>query len=460
MAWKDRIRGRSGQRVLAGTNLVIYTAVVVAIVVLVNWFVDRHDHRWDLTPSKRYSLSPQSQKLLKDLDRDVTIYVFDRERSFGERRDALGMYSTASRRVTVRYVDPDRQPGLAKQYGVRTYGTIVVTAGDRHFEAQGDTEEGITNALIRVLKGQKTAYFIQGHGERDIDSSDRGGYDRIKKALESENNQIKPLVLMQKLEIPADCSLLVIAGPRNDYLQPEVDAIKKYVSGGGRLLMLLDPGTDLPNLTKLLADWNVTLHNDLVVDLNPVAQIFGTEPTMPLVVKYGSNPIVQPLARMATLFPFARSMTVGKEYKAGVTVDSLAETSAESFGYEDFDPKMRQVSLSFRNGKDIKGPLSLAVAGTLTGEGAKKSEGRFVAAGTSSLAANAYLGFQGNRDLFMNMVNWLSAEEDLISIRPQPPESQHLNMTSAQMREVFWLGVVGVPLLIVMAGTIVWWERR
>src|SRR6266568_7424101 len=108
-------------------------------------------------------------------------------------------------------------------------------------------------------------------------------------------------------------------------------------------------------------------------------------------------------------------------------------------------------TVSYHAGKDIKGPLTVAVSGNLTGSGGeKKADGRFIALGTSLLAANAYLGFQGNRDLFMNMVNWLSAEEDLISIRPQPPESQHLNMTAAQMREVFWLGVVGVPLLIVM----------
>lgn len=460
MAWKDRVQSRSGQRVLEGTNLVIYTLAVVAIVVAANWFVEQHDRRWDLTPSKRYSLSAQSQKLLKELNRDITIYVFDRERSFGERRDVLSMYSSASRRVNVRYVDPDRQPGLAKQYGVRTYGTTVVAAGDRHFEAQGDNEEGITNALIRVLKGQKTAYFIQGHGERDIDSGEPGGYDRIKKALENENYQVKPLVLMQKLEIPSDAALLMVAGPRNDYLQPEIDAIKKYVTDGGRIMMSLDPGTDLPGLSKLLADWNVALHNDLVVDLNPVAQIFGTEPTMPLVIKYGSNPIVQPLSRVATLFPFARSMAVGKEFKAGVSAESLAETSQDSFGYADFNPKQGRVSVSFRPGKDFKGPLTLAVAGTLSGAGENKSEGRFVVAGTSALAANAYLGFQGNRDLFMNMVNWLSAEEDLISIRPQPPESQHLDLTARQMQKVFWLGVVGVPLLIVVAGTLVWWERR
>jgi ABC-type uncharacterized transport system involved in gliding motility auxiliary subunit len=458
MAWKDRILGRRGERFLEAVNLAVYTAVAVAIVVLANWFVDRHNRRWDLTPNQSYSLSPQTTKVLKELKNDLTIYVFDRESGFRERRDLLDNYSALTPRVTVRYVDPDRQPSLAGQFGIRNYGTVVVAGGDKHFEAQSSTEEGLTNAIVRLLKGQKTVYFIQGHGERDVDSSDRAGYGRVKKQLENENRQVKTLVLLQKMEVPADCSLLVIAGPRNDFLAQEVETIKKYLTGGGRALFLLDPGVELTNLAKLLADWNVTLRNDLAIDENPVAQLVGASPSMPLILKYGSSPIVQPLARTATLFPLTRSFEVGKEYKAGVSAESLCETSPDSFGVADFDPKVREVR--YRAGKDTKGPLSVAVAGTIAGEGEKKTEGRFVAVGTSMLAVNNYLPFEGNRDLFMNMVNWLSAEEDLISIRPKPPESQRLNMTAQQMRRVLYLGVFGLPILIIALGTSVWWRRR
>ena len=458
MGWKDRITGRFGQKVLERTNLVVYTAIVVAIVVLVNWFVDRHNRRWDLTPDQKYSLSSQTTKMLKELKRDITIYAFDQERGSRARRDLLDNYAALTPRVSLRYVDPDRQPSLAGQFSVRSYGTIVVAAGDRHFEAQSATEEGVTNAIIRVLKGQKTVYFIQGHGERDLASSERAGYDRIKKQLENENYQAKTLVLLQKNEIPPDCSLLVVAGPRNDYLPPELETIRKYVTGGGRAMFLLDPAVDLTNLAKLLAEWNVTVRNDLVIDENPIAQLFGTRPEMPLVIKYGSSPIVQPLARTATLFPLTRSLEVGKEYKAGVSTESLCETTADSFGVADFSPTMREIR--FRPNKDVKGPLTVAVSSSIRSSGESKTEGRFVAVGTSSLAVNAYLGFQGNRDLVMNMVNWLSAEEDLISIRPKLPESQQLNVTAQQMRQILYLGVLGLPLLIVVAGAAVWWRRR
>src|SRR5690349_17220527 len=203
---EDSVKRHESHKLVAGANLAVYTLVVLAIIVLVNWFVNNHDRKWDLTPNKNYSLSSQSVKLLKGLDRDITIYVFDRKGALREGRDLLDNYSKASHRLTVRYVDPDREPAISRQMGVRTYGTVVVASGDRHYEAQGGvTEEAVTNALIRLLKGQKTIYFIQGHGERDLDNTERTGYDRVKKQLENENYVVKTLVLMQKLEIPTDC---------------------------------------------------------------------------------------------------------------------------------------------------------------------------------------------------------------------------------------------------------------
>jgi ABC-type uncharacterized transport system involved in gliding motility auxiliary subunit len=458
MAGKDHSDNRTGQQILTGANFALYSLIVIALIVLVNWFVSNHDKRWDMTPNKKYSLSDQTRKILKGLTKDVTIYAFDQDRNFGARRDVLGMFESASNRVKVKYVDPTRQPALAREFSVRSMGTTVVSAGDRHMEAQGDGEEGITNALVRVLKGQRMACFIQTHGERNLDSTDRDGYDHFKKQLGDENYQTETLPFLQKMEIPQDCTMVVIAGPQNDYLPPEIDAIHKYLQGGGRALIMLDAGVELPNLTKLLSDWGVTARNDLVIDENPVAQIFGTEPYMPLIVKYGNSPIVEPLNGKATLFPLSRSLDVSKESKPGVGVDSLGDTSADSFGVADWNPKIKEIQ--FHPGKDLKGPLSVAAAGTITGEGEKKTEGRFVVTGTSSIAANSFLGFQSNRDFMMNSINWLSADEDLISIRPTPPESQHLTMNADQMRRVLVLGVFGIPILIVMVGVLVWWQRR
>ena len=458
MAQNDRPKGGGRQRFLQGANLALYTLIGIAIIVLVNWFVNQHDKRWDLTPNQEYSLSPQSKKILQGLKQNVTIYAFDRKDAFSRRRDLLGEYESASRRVSVQYIDPDRQPALARQYGIQSYGTIEVVSGTRHFQAQSKDEEGVTNALIRVLMGEKTIYFMQGHGERSIDDTGRDGFQNLKTELNNESYNIKTLMLLQKNQIPPDCEVLVIAGPQHDYLPPEIDTISKYLQGGGRALVMLDAGVKLPNLDQMLAGWGVTVRDDLVVDLNPVARLFGTSPTMPLIIKYGSNPIVEPLQRTATLFPMSRSIDISKDAKGGATPEMLCQTSGDSFAVEGFNPSVREVS--YRPGKDIKGPLTVAVADTLSGADSKQGQGRVVITGTSLLGATAYLGFQGNKDLVMNMVNWLTAEESLISIRPKTQQQQTLDMNQRQMGRLLYLGVLGLPLAIILIGTGVWWRRR
>jgi gliding motility-associatede transport system auxiliary component len=463
MALKNQSKGGSGLRILHGANLVFYTLIGIAILALINWFVRRHDRRWDLTPTHEYSLSPQSLKILHNLKRHVTIYAFDRKGEFGQRRDLLGNYSIGSSHVSVEYIDPDRQPGVAKEFGVTNYGTIVVAAGKRHFQAQTTNEEGVTNALIRVLKGEKTVCFIEGHGERDLAGTGSDGFQDFKNQLSNESYKTQSLMLLQQNEIPIGCGMVLVAGPKHDYLPPEIDTIRTFVDNGGRAMFMLDPGVKLPNLDKLLAGWGIDVRDDLVVDLNPVARLFGTSPDMPLIIEYGSNPIVQPLKQVATLFPLTRSFEISKSPPAGDSPEMLCQTSGASFGVEGFKPSMQKVS--FQPGKDIKGPLTVAVAATLTSDQpadtkAKPAEGRVVALGTSLVAANAYLDFQGNKDLVMNMVNWLSAEEDLISIRAKPHENQHLNLNQQQMGRLLYLGVFGLPLAIVLIGAGVWWRRR
>lgn len=456
MEEQSQIPKTIGTRILKGTNFAIYTAVAIAIIVVINWFASQHVSRWDLTKNKHFSLSPQTVKLVKGLNQDVTIYVFDQREHFSAQGDILNLYPEASHRVSLRYVDPNRDPALARQFGVRNYGTVIVSMGDRHFEAQSNDEQGVTNALIRVLKGTKTVYFIQGHGEHDPNSVEPDGYSDLKKALQNENEDVKTEVLAQNLEIPQNADILMIAGPQHDYLQQEVDALQKYLTNGGRLMLMVDPGVELPNLAKLVSGYNFTIQNDLVIDQNPMAQIFGTRPEMPLIVKYGSSPITQPLQRTMTLFPLTRSFEVNKSYKAGVTVDSLCETTPESFGVAGFTPAMHEIR--FRQGTDYKGPLTVAVSADMS-ESEGKPDARIVALGSSLVASNRFLNFQGNRDLVLNMVDWLTANENMMSIRPKPAESQHLNLTAQQMNMVL-LRLIAVPLVIIAAGVIVWWGRR
>lgn len=447
------------RRVLEGVNLVVYTLVVVAIVIVANVTVNHYgDRRWDLTTNKKFSLSPETIKVLKGLDHNVDVYAFNDARGMQSDRDLMENYTNVTRRVTAHFVDPNREPALAKQFGIRNLGTVVVAEGTRHFEAQSADEQGITNALIRLTKGVNKVCFIGGHGERDTESTDREGYDRFKKALTDQNYTVDSLTLLAaKNEIPTGCTLAIIAGPQHDYESPEIDALRKYVTNGGRILVMLDAGVETPNLDQLAGGWGAAPQNDLVVDLNPVAQLFNTPPYMPVIIKYGTSSIVEPLKGVMTLFPLTRSFTLSKESKAGITDDSLCETSADSYGSSGWNSKVQNVS--YNASKDVKGPLTVAVSGTLAGADPKK-QGRYVAVGTSLVAANTYLRFQGNLDLVMNMVNWLSAQEDLLSIRPKPPESQHLDLTQAQMRKILFLGVIGIPIFIIVGGVGVWWRRR
>lgn len=441
-----------------GLYLAAYIVVVLALLAVTNWAVNRHSKSWDLTANKQYSLSDQTKKIVRGLNRNVKIYCFDRERQFGRAKDLLDMYDRLSPKISVEYIDPDRKPAIARELQVKSYGAIILVSGDRRQEASVLDEESVTTALIRVIKsGEKNVCFVEGHGEASIEDSDRRGLSRAKKALEDSTYKTKTVSLLRDPKVPADCTVTVIGGPKNEYVQTELDALRKYVEGGGRALFLLDPGAG-EKLGELLASWSVELKQDLVIDLNPVNQLFGADVTMPIITEYKSHIITREMARVATIMPFARSVAAGKDSKAGITVETLFETSAESWATK-FTPEMKQVALE--RGKDNKGPISIAVAGTLKKtEGTETKEGRLVVVGSGRFPANNYIGFNGNKDLFVNTVNWLSSDEDLISIRPKAPENRGVNLSVSQMRRVFFLSVVGLPLLMLLSGVAVWWRRR
>ena len=468
--------GKAGRKILGKTfdrlGFGLYILVALAILGVINWFVERHNHQLDLTPSGRYSLSLQTQRVLENLDQDVSIFVFDRDNSLPRHRDLLDSYSVLSRRVHVQLVNPDKKPSLARQLGIERYGTVIVRLGESQQEASEASEEAITNTLVQILKGgERNVYFLQAHGEKDPEGNDREGYGRIKELLEQSNYQVKTLSLMQEGSIPEDCTVLVVAGPENDLLEPEIEALRSYVQGGGRLIFLLDPGR-IPRLTALLAEWNVEIQENLVVDPNPIARLFGADELMPLINNYDSHVIVRDLQNVATLFPEPRTIQIASDGNAEVDVQSLFKSSGQSWAAA--SPHPGQV-LEFREGRDARGPFTLGVAGTVRAEDGGstdgpdvtaeaeaegKTEGRFVVVGTSRFAINSVIGFNGNRDLFLNMINWLSEDEDLISIRPKEPDSQRLDLNQAQMGRIRYLTLLVMPLLILAFGFSVWWGRR
>jgi ABC-type uncharacterized transport system involved in gliding motility auxiliary subunit len=457
----------------------VYFLVVLAVLVAVNFLANRYDKSYDSTANKQFSLSDQTIKVVKGLKSDVQLTYFGAQNDFRTARDTLDRYSRLSPKLHVTYIDPERKPQVAKAAGYRSDATVIVDSGSRREGAKGLSEEELTGALIRSLKSDaRTVCVLSAAGERSIDDTDAGGFSLFKQLLERDNYQVrtetlrpaaasnnKSLALGQapaapSLEVPKSCTVMVIAGPKNDYPVPVVNTLRTFVEAGGRALFLLDtplrlgdsdPPTENEDLLKLLADWGVTANKDLVLDLSGVGQIFRLGPEVPLVLRYESHPITQPLTRVPTAYPISRSMealSVGK-----TTLSKLVATT---------DASVATTSVSARGAVDPtkgkKGPLTLAVAGTFSGS----PQGRFVVVGTSRAAQNSIAGSRslGNRDLMVNIVNWLSSDEDLISIRPKAPEDRPLNMTSRRLNAAFWLSVVVFPLTVIGFGLVTWWRRR
>jgi ABC-type uncharacterized transport system involved in gliding motility auxiliary subunit len=439
-----------------------YILVVMAAVVVVNLLSDRFNKSYDATSNKRYSLSDQTAKIVKGLKQGATITYFNQSTRFRDGKDLLDEYANLSPQVRVEYVDPDKNPQAAREAGIRSFGTAVVQVGAKKEEAKSMSEEGITGAFIRDLKsGTRTVCFVSGSGEHQIDDSDRHGLSRFKDLLARDNYESKAISLLQKAEVPNDCTTLVVAGPTRNYEQPEVDAIKKYVEGGGRALLLLDAPlkagrseiAENEALGSVLQSWGVALNKDLILDLNPIGQLVGLGPQVALVTSYESQPIVSEMKGTATGFPLSRSLEVKSADKT--SVQKLFGSSSSSLATSN----LSSAAINVNDPKNKKGPLTIAAAGTYN-TGKENSQGRFVVLGSSSWLANGFIHFNGNSDLALNTINWLSSDEDLISIRPKEREDRRITMTRAQLSWVRATSQFLLPAIVVVAGIGVWWKRR
>jgi ABC-type uncharacterized transport system involved in gliding motility auxiliary subunit len=462
--WKDRLTSRQTKY---GLNAALYILAALAIVVILNLIAIRIPTRigqyntnwqWDLTANKRYSLSQEAVQILSNLKQDVEVLYFDRKDQFGNLRDLLDQFPGQSRHLTVTYVDPDREPNKANQYSVKTYGEVLVASAGKTERAKGTKEEDIINSIIRVLQGEtKTIYFLQGHGERQLDSTERLGYSEAKKGLEEVNYKVETLSLLQeKPEVPLGSSLLVIAGPQKEFLDPEIDAIRTYLKQGGRVLLLLTPMTP-PKLVSLFKEFGADISNNLVVDVSGIGRLFGTDELMPLALQYEDHVITKDMANVATMFPFANAMKETAEPAPGASFQLIAKTTTQSWATRDVNAR----EVSFREGTDMEGPLALAGVGTYHDPGAPMAiQGRYVVLGSADIISNAILNFNGNRDLFLNSIAWLASQEDLISIRPKDPDDRPVELTPEQLRLVKYFALVFMPLAIVAGGLGVWWKRR
>jgi len=438
-----------------GAFIALYIVVIVAVLIAANWLANGHNKTVDVTANKQFTLSDETKKVAGGLKHDVTFYYFDKSDSYDRARDILERYQNLSSKIKVDYVDPDKKPDIARSEGMHNFGDIILDNGEKKETAKSLTEEELTGALVREIKsGARTACFVQGTGEHTLEDTGREGYSSLKDVLEKNNYKTQSISLIQTPTIPKTCNILVVAGPKNDYLQPGLDAIKSFINGGGRALFNFDPVLNLstqklgdtPMLSALVAEWGVTTNPDVIVDLSSASRLFGN--FAPIAATYDQHPIVRVMGDNATAFPLARSLEVKSP---AVKLFSSTEDS-----YALVNPKLPIKEEDITKGK--KGPFVLGAAATV---GPPAQEGRIVVIGSSNWMSNYILGAPiANRDLALNIMNWLTSDEDLISIRPKEPEDRRLRLTGGGLRVIFLSSVIFLPLIVILSGVSVWWKRR
>jgi ABC-type uncharacterized transport system involved in gliding motility auxiliary subunit len=473
--WREVVAMFGRRQARYGTLAGLSILVVLGILVAINYIGKQQNKRWDFTAAKQFSLSDQSRNILAKLDAPLQIRVFQTEQGFQQFQDRLKEYEYASKQVSIEYIDPDKKPTVAQQYQVQQYGTIVFGYKGRTERITSSTEQDVTNGIIKVITGeQRKVYFTQGHGEKDPTDSGRNGYNTLADALKRENYTVEKLAVAQQGSVPADAAVVIVAGPKTDFLAPEVDALKKYLGGGGKLFLALDPPekdetTSLANLIALAHDWGVEVGNNVVVDVSGMGQLFGASEAVPIAVNYPAHPITERFTVM-TVYPLTRSVTAIAGGVNSHTAQQIVETGPRSWAEANMKDLFASKPVQLEEAKgDKPGPVSIAAAvsapvSQAPPEAGKpegpKPETRVVVFGDSDFASNSTISLAGNRDLFMNTVGWLSQQENLISVRAKEAADRRITLTAAQQTNINWIAMLGIPVAIFGMGIYSWYRRR
>jgi ABC-type uncharacterized transport system involved in gliding motility auxiliary subunit len=486
----DVVRKITKRKVKAGVNSTIITVVVLALVVVLYLILMNHTKRVDLTQAKRFSLSEQTIKILERLEGPVKAHAF-----YSKQQDASSItelfteYKYHYKDFEFEIIDPDLNPGLVEDMGIEEYGDVVLSYKDKTEEVKSKNEEGLTNALIKLSEVEvKKVYFITGHGERSTDDYSKDGYDKIKAAIKTENFDVEELLLLRAEKVPEDCAVLISAGPKLDYEPHELDLIEDYLLEGGRIVFLIDPGEredHLINIQMFLERYGIVLGNDVIID--PFSRVLSGDFFMPVINSYTYNPITRDFD-LATFFRFARSVGAKESDDTRIFARQVASTGEASWAEKDLITLLSGEGAEFNEGIDEKGPVGIIAysainlydetaedsemaeeeeaggepgGGPLEDDEEKPVEEAFIfVAGDSDFITNAMYQTQGNKDLFLNTINYLSDRGDLITIRPKQQDSVYLTLTSKQGRIAFFIIMIIIPLFVIFVGIYVNIQRR
>lgn len=451
-------------------NVSLYTLFALGIVVFIYLLLSISPQRWDVTKAQFFSLSPQSRQFLKSIDKEVKIASFTEERRAVE--DFLRRYSYASKKIKYEIHNPFKDTLIAREYDTNVIsGDSFVLCGKKKKKIHGLQERDFTNAIAEVVReGETIVYFLQGHGERALESSfsvmqRREGdpsLSEIKRLLTERAIGVKELKLAEKGFVPEDCSVLVCAAPTSDLFPVEVDIIKKYLLNGGRAIFMIDavsePMMSFERFTQLFKEFGVVIKRDIVVDMNPISQALYGDPLSPLVYGAGEHPILKDLPKNQAFF-VTQTRTVSKadSLPEDTTVEEILRSSEYSWS-EDVDRLFEVRKISPPERDKIKAQ-SIAVAAVkkivkeeTSGSATEKSpEARMVVFGDSDMFANTNIS-SASALIFLNAINWLTELKEIIAIPEKLLESTPVILSAAQTRLIFITLVITLPSIVFFGG--------
>lgn len=456
-------RALTGRQARHGSNALLLVLAVLGILVVVNYLVYQNVNdwkiRWDLTEDKTNTLAPETIDVLENLPGTVVAQGFFTTNTPSDAaQDMLDQYAFyGGSKFRYEFINPINEPASAQAAGITQDGTIVLSMGDSRQLVTGATEQELTGALIRLMNpGEKAVYFLTGHGEFSPEESGDASFAALKASLVSKNYTVKLLNLLSTNQIPADAAVIVIGGGIKPLSQTEVALLAQYLGQGGTLVVMAEPWVlteygDQPDPleTYLYDNWGVQMAQDLVVDL--VTEQYFLAVSDQLV----QHPITADMSGLVTLFPTARSVAPAALSPAGVTVNSLIFTSANSWAETNMDGLINN-ELAADEGIDTFGPISLAVVAENYTTGA-----RVVVFGDAEFATDYYISAYGNGDMITNAVNWAAGQESQISLtQPQSTPRMLITPKIYTLGLIFLGSVIVLPGLVVAGGIAAWILRK
>lgn len=438
----------------------LFTLLFLALIGLLAWLSQHYSQTWDWTAQGRHSLAEASRKVLTILEQPLTITAYAREDNELRDRiqDLVSRYQRHKPDIQLTFVNPDLHPDRVRELAITTDGELVVQYEQRTEKIHELTEQALTSALLRLAKRkEQQILFLEGHGERAPLGQANFDLGRFGQALEKRGFRVHAWNLAKQPQLPTNTSLLVIASPQMPYFPGEVERVLHFLSNGGALLWLAEPG-DLNGLEPLAKTLDLTLLPGTVVD--PTGQALGIhDPTFALVAEYPVHSITHDL-RSLTLFPRARALEVG-------TADKF---SAEAFlktlprAWNETGPLEGEVGFNPDQG-EREGPLPLGLA--LTRQipvedqaGKNPTEQRVVVIGDGDFLSNTYLGNGGNLDLGLNLIQWLTHNDQLIDIPARTAPDTQLDLPPMALALIGFGFLILLPLALFSCGVFIWWRRR